>query len=238
MSKKIICLTGWGQKFDSLEFIFRDPLFDPIFFATSSLNYSVFDSAIEFFTNVKSSNLHCDILIGWSLGGQLALRLIAQKILNPQLLILIAPPFQMVKDKNIQAAMAPNVFAEFYHNFCKAPNQTLKKFSILSAMNDRNASEIYKNLEIKDDDFGCLKFWLEELKIFSCFNLDFSQMPRTIFFQGAGDTIVHASQAEYFKKRIKDFRLEVFKNCGHAPHLSDVEKFRKIIFAEFQILRR
>jgi pimeloyl-ACP methyl ester carboxylesterase len=57
-------------------------------------------------------------------------------------------------------------------------------------------------------------------------------MPRTIFFQGAGDMIVHSSQANYFKERIQNFRLEIFQNCGHAPHLSDVARMGKIILEE------
>ncbi len=230
MSKEIICLTGWGQKFDSLEFIFRESNFDPFF--VSSLNYSAAVDVEKFFSDVKFQNLNPEILVGWSLGGQLALRLIEQKILNPKLLILIAPPFQMVKSEKIAAAMAQNTFVEFREHFAAAPSQTLKKFSILTAMNDRNAADIARNLDVNDQNFDGLLYWLDELKRFSCFDFNFSEMPRTVFFQGAGDMIVHSSQADYFKERIKNFRLEIFKNCGHAPHLSDVAKMQKIILEE------
>jgi pimeloyl-ACP methyl ester carboxylesterase len=57
-------------------------------------------------------------------------------------------------------------------------------------------------------------------------------MPRTLYFHGAGDMIVHVSQSEYFQRNIKNFRLEIFKNCGHAPHLSDAERIKKIIVEE------
>lgn len=230
MSKEILCLSGWGQKFDSLEIIFNDSIFDPFF--VSSFDYSSLSSVEEFFSSIQSQNKNPEILIGWSLGGQLAIRLIEKKIISPKLLILLAPPFQMIKDSRIQAGMAKNTFDEFYKNFSQAPDQTLKQFAILTAMNDRHASEIARTLDIHDKNFEQLKFWLEELSRFSCFDVDFSDMPRTLFFQGAGDMIVHSSQADYFKQRIKNFRLEIFKNCGHAPHLSDVEKMRKIITEE------
>lgn len=233
MAKEVLCISGWGQKFDSLEFIFCEQIFDPIFFGKIlSLDYSSLTDVEEFFADVKSQNLNPDMLIGWSLGGQLALRLIEKKILNPKLLILIAPPFQMVKSEKITAAMTQNTFAEFRANLVKAPTQTLKQFSILTAMNDRNASGIARNLDVNDKNFDGLIYWLDELKRFSCFDLDFSKMPRTLFFQGAGDMIVHSSQAEYFKSCIENFRLEMFKNCGHAPQLSDIEKMRKIILEE------
>ncbi len=233
-SKKILCpkvffLSGWGQKFDSLESIF-----DPIFFA-QSFDYSKFDSVEKFFTAIEEQKLNPEILVGWSLGGQLAIRLIEKNILKPKLLILLAPPFQMVKDVRIQAGMAKTTFDDFYKNFSAAPTQTLKQFSILTAMNDRNASEIARTLDVNEENFEQLKFWLKELERFSCFDIDFSKMPRTLYFHGAGDMIVHASQAEYFKQRIKNLRLEIFKNCGHAPHLSDVEKMRKIILEEVDL---
>ncbi len=233
MSKKLLCFSGWGQKFDSLEFIFRDSIFDPIFFdQISSFDYSALLDVEEFFAEIKSQNLNSDVIVGWSLGGQLALRLIEKKILNPKLLILIAPPFQMVKSEKITAAMTQNTFSEFRANLVKAPTQTMKQFSILTAMNDRNANDIARNLDVNDKNFEGLVYWLDELKRFSCFDLNFSQMPRTLFFQGAGDMIVHFSQAEYFKERMPNFRLEIFKNCGHAPQLNDVERMRKIILEE------
>jgi pimeloyl-[acyl-carrier protein] methyl ester esterase len=234
-SSSILCLSGWGQNHNSLEVIFRELFFDPFFI--SSFDYSVCESTESFFTTIAAKNLNPEILVGWSLGGQLALRLVEKKIIKPKLLILIAPPFQMVKDERIQVAMAQKTFADFYQNFVQAPNKTLKQFAILTAMNDRNSSEIARNLNVTETNISQLKFWLEELKRFSCFNLDFSEMPRTLFFQGAGDMIVHPTQAEYFQARIKNLRLEIFKNCGHAPHLSDLEKMQKVIIEEIAKLK-
>jgi pimeloyl-ACP methyl ester carboxylesterase len=234
VSKNILCLSGWGQKSDSLEVIFKESFFDPFF--VSSFDYSTFGAPEDFFAAIKSQNLNPEILIGWSLGGQLALRLIEKQILAPKLLILLAPPFQMLKDERIHAGMSRATFTEFHKNFSQAPDKTLKQFSILTAMNDQNASGIARNLDIRDQNFDQLKFWLEELSRFSCFDMDFTNMPRTLFIHGAGDMIVHASQAEYFKERIKNCRLEIFKNCGHAPHLNDVEHLRKLIAEEIDLL--
>ncbi len=230
ISNKILCLSGWGQKFDSLE-----PVFSESFFV-SSFDYSGLSSVEKFFTEIESQKLNPDILVGWSLGGQLAIRLIERKILQPKLLILLAPPFQMIKDPRIQAGMAKTTFDEFYQNFSAAPTQTLKQFAILTAMNDRNAGEIARTLDVGEKNFEQLKLWLKELERFSCFDVDFTNMPRTLYFQGAGDMITHSSQAEYFRERIKNLRLEIFKNCGHAPHLSDPESLKKIIHEEIKQL--
>ncbi len=227
---KILCLSGWGQKFDSLEMIFQDQVFDPFF--VSSVNYAKCDSTEKFFAEIDKENP--EIVIGWSLGGQLAIRAIEKGIIAPKLLILLAPPFQMIKDSRIQAAMPQDVFDEFYKNFSAAPTKTLKEFSILTAMNDRNAGEIARNLDIDDKNFLQLKFWLEELQRFSCFDIDFTNMPRTLYFHGAGDMITHLSHSELFQQKIKNLRLEIFKNCGHAPHLSDLARLQEIILEEIK----
>ncbi len=232
-SKEALCLSGWGQKFDSLEHIFSESFFSSKF-RVKSIDYSSLRSAEEFFEEVDKKKINPEILVGWSLGGQLAIRLIEKKILQPKLLILIAPPFQMIKDSRIQAGMSKKTFDDFYRNFAMAPTQTLKQFAILTSMNDRNAKEIASTLDVSDKNFEQLKLWLKELERFSCFDVNFSETPRTLYFHGAGDMIVHVSQAEYFRERIKNFRLEIFNNCGHAPHLSDLDRFRKVICEEVE----
>lgn len=226
----ILSLSGWGQKADSLDFIFKDSAFDPFF--VRNFDYTKFDNLNNFFAEFDKQKLNPQIVIGWSLGGQLALRLIEKQIIKPKLLVLIAPPFQMVKDSKIVAGMSQKTYEEFYNNFSVSPNKTLKQFAILTAMNDRNSKEIARNLDINEDNFANLEFWLAELKRFSCFDLNFDKIPRTLFLQGEQDMIVHKFQSDYFKQRIKDFRLEMFEKCGHAPHLNDLERVRKLILEE------
>lgn len=224
-TKKVLCFSGWGQEFDSLE-----PIFDAKEFSNldvTSIDYSKFNGFDEFAKDFTLRNLDADFVIGWSLGGQIALRSIAKNLINPQKLILIAPPFQMVKDERIKAAMGQDTFKEFYENFAKSPNATLKKFSILTSMNDVHASLIAKNLHVSHENYRQWQCWLDELRDTSFFDFDFGNIPLTLFFHGKGDMIVHSLQANYFEERIEKFTLKQYSNCGHAPHLSDVEKFRQ-----------
>lgn len=231
--KSILCLSGWGQNYKSLEASFFENILEK--FNISSLNYSLSEGFLKFKDSYKFPP-NPEVIIGWSLGGQIALRLIQQKIFTPKLLVLIAPPFQMVKDARIQAGMSIKTYNEFFDNLSKAPDATLKKFSILSIMNDKNKSQIIKNLEISDENHQKLIIWLQELKDFSCFDFDFTNMPPTLFYIGAGDMVVHNSQSKYFADRINDFELHIFENCGHAPHLSDKELFNNILIEKLKNL--
>ena len=231
--KSILCLSGWGQNYKSLEASFFENILEK--FNISSLNYSLSEGFLKFKDSYKFPP-NPQVIIGWSLGGQIALRLIQHKIFTPKLLVLIAPPFQMVKDARIQAGMSIKTYNEFFDNLSKAPDATLKKFSILSIMNDKNKSQIIKNLDISDENHQKLIIWLQELKDFSCFDFDFTNMPPTLFYIGAGDMVVHNSQSKYFADRIDDFELHIFDNCGHAPHLSDKELFNNILIEKLKNL--
>jgi len=204
-------------------------------FNISSINYTKFTGFLNL-KNSFSTILEPDILIGWSLGGQISLRLIQEKIIKPKLLVLIAPPFQMVKDSRIHAGMSLKTYNDFYNNLSSSPDATLKKFAILSIMNDKNKLQIIKNLEISEENNQKLLIWLQELKDFSCFDLDFENIPQTLYFIGLGDMVVHHSQAKYFAERIKNFELHEFKNCGHAPHLNNSELFNDILIKKLKSL--
>lgn len=228
MVGEIICFSGWGQKYDSCEFIFDDIRYKN--YKISSIDYSQFGSTELFFDYVKSLNIKAKAILGWSLGGQLSLRLISKNFIACENLILIAPPFQLVKDSKIQAAMSLEAFNQFRSNFAIAQSKTLKQFSVLTAMNDRNSSQISRNLDICDENVDNLLYWLDELNNFSFFNYDLSNIGRTLYFHGIGDMIVHISQMEYFKNSLKNIICKTYDKCGHAPQYSNIDDMRNIIF--------
>lgn len=222
-----LCLSGWGQKFDSLNIIF-----DCLEFSKSDifhLDYSALNSFKDLCNFVRSHHQDLqkfDTVVGWSLGGQLSCRLIANKIISPKKLILIAPPFQFVKDGRINAAMPQSSYLKFMQDFKDCPNATLKKFSILTSLNDINAKKIAKNIDINNKNYLNLLNWLNELGDFSCFDINFSNFCEVLYFHGKGDMIVNIRQYKYFKERMANFSEIIFDNCGHAPHLSDLTSFR------------
>jgi pimeloyl-[acyl-carrier protein] methyl ester esterase len=207
-----LCFSGWAQSHLSLQNILSNN------FLVDYLDYSLFANYKSLVAKAKFVTNSPDIVMGWSLGGQIALRLLADKIIQTKLLVLLAPPFQMVKDARVQAGMPTKVAKDFYENLQKSPSDTLKKFSILTSLNDRNAKEISKTLDIANSN-NCLS-WLNELYNFSCFDLDFSQMPPTVYFHGKGDSVVNVAQSKYFEQKIPNIKIYLLDDCGHAPHIS------------------
>lgn len=214
----IVCLSGWAQKYNCLEDIFIDsPLKKK--YQIFSLDYCKEKNSDSFFARLAKINQN-SIVLGWSLGGQLLTRAIANKIINPSHLILIAPPFQMLKDSRLNCGMTKQLYLKVHQALSQDSSSMLKEFLTLMAMNDKNSREIINNLRVDQHNLEHLKFWYEELCAFSCFDLDFSDMPPTLYFHGLGDMVVHISQKNYFQNYIKNFKSVIFEKCGHAPHLS------------------
>lgn len=230
----ILCLAGWAQKPDSLKLIFPNL---PQKFSIIHFDYSRFCSVDEFFSALKNLRINPQIIIGWSLGGQLACRLIAEKIFYPQLLVLLAVPFQFVKSSRIAAAMPKNSFDSFRNNFINDSLEHLKRFSLLMMLNSSTrAKELEENLQIDEQNHPGLVFWLDELERFSCYDLDFNSFPRSLIIHGQGDVIINVLQAKIFAEKIPNSRLEILLNCGHCPQISNLEQLQELIYQELSII--
>jgi pimeloyl-[acyl-carrier protein] methyl ester esterase len=234
MSKTFLCLSGWAQKHDSLEIVFTNSSIKNIY-KINSLDYSKTNSVDELFVELKK-NTDCEIAMGWSLGGQILVRAIANNIISPKLLILLASPFQMLKDSRINSGMSQELYKKINIMLDNNSGDMLKEFLTLISMNDRNAKEIIRNLAVDEKNFEQIKFWYEELCRFSCFDLDMSKMPPILYFHGSGDVVVNIAQKEYFQKYCPNFKSIIFDKCGHAPHLSRLNEVRQAIEDEIKRL--
>ena len=209
---KITILSGFGQEPKALQNVFTNK-------DTIALNYL----QTKNFEDLLTRDLNAydnDVVIGWSLGGQVAIRLIEKQILKPKLLILIATPFQFVQDKE--------TFKQFQYILDENPEQALAYLANLSTYNDKNPEDVLKNM-INTENTDNLYFWLKELKNFNCFSVDFTNFPKTIYICGSGDMVVDHLQYKLFLKQIKDFELQIMFTCGHAPHFSHQNEFLNII---------
>ena len=240
----ILYLSGWAQNPESLS--------NSLSYLSSSYKIINFDytrfSVENCFLELKKLEINPKIIIGWSLGGQIAARLISEKIVSSQLLVLISAPFQFVKseqDKDITnlgiakfgidkfIAMPKAGFESFRNNFINNSAQTLEKFSLLMMLVKNNlAKDLARNLYIDEKNYLNLILWLEELGKFSCLDLDYSNFPRTLIIHGENDLVVNYSQAKVFASKITNSKLEILKNCSHCPHISNLPEMQKVIDQE------
>lgn len=192
-------LTGFGQS--DKQFL---DLFDSKFTGDNiSMEYHKYKNYDDLSKTVIKK--HYKGIVGWSLGGQIACRLLADKLITANHLLLISAPFKFVG----KYGLSDLVFNSFKLKLMQDHN-----FALESLAKKINSSV---KLETNEDKSNLLS-WLDELENFDCSSLDFTNFPTTIYLAGENDNIVSPKQIDLFRNKIKEFFDIIIKNCGHAPH--------------------
>jgi pimeloyl-[acyl-carrier protein] methyl ester esterase len=215
MGMKILALSGWGQPHDTLGSVAP---------TATHFDYAGYDQPEDALKAIAKAARGHDAVIGWSLGGQLAVRGIAAGLMQPKKLVLIGVPFQFVRSEEARIGMPRDKFQKFRDNYMKNPQRTLNKAWELVALNDKNPHNIKAQFEKYDHEEMLGKNWLRWLDLldgFSCLELDFSGFPPSLLLHGAQDAVVDAAQAQEFEKRIPQARNIILGGAGHAPHWHD-----------------
>ena len=191
---KITILSGFGQEPKTFKNVFTNK--DVI--ALDYLQTKNFEDLLT--RDLKPYDN--EVVIGWSLGGQVAIRLIEKQILKPKLLILIATPFQYVQNETNKIGVMPSNFESFRNVLNFDSIEALKYLAYLSAGGDENNNDVILNMNNNKTNENLIN-WLDQLKDFSCFNISFKNFPKTIYICGASDAVIDCLQYEYFQERIE-----------------------------------
>lgn len=193
-------LTGFGQS--DKQFL---DLFDSKFTGDNiSMEYHKYKNYEDLSKTVIKK--HYKGIVGWSLGGQIACRLLADRLITADHLLLISTPFKFTGEYGLSDLVFNSFKLQLMQDFDTALNSLLI-----------NKIDSSVKLEPNEDKSNLLS-WLDELENFDCSSLDFSNFPTTIYLAGENDNIVSPKQIDLFRNKIKDFADIIIKNCGHAPH--------------------
>lgn len=214
----VITLSGWGQPVDALSSIFPE---------ASCLDYGAFDDIEAFYQSV--SGKECDILVGWSLGGQLALRLLSAGHITARHLVLLATPFQFVSSDDIVVGVDQGTIFGFKELLRSNPEGAFRRFNALVARNDADEKVIRRQLKTEQLPAGQWLYWLEQLEKFSCHQINFEKIPTTLVIHGVQDALVDINQTGLFYSVIKHCRVHTMDHCSHAPHLHDLAEVKEVI---------
>lgn len=205
---RTIAFSGWGQPPTAP----RSVIFD-----ASPIDYMRYSSIEALFSSLPV--MECDTLIGWSLGGQLAIRAVANGIIQPKRLLLISTPFHFSHpDADI-----------FYQAVETQPELALKRFRLMIAEGDSNQKAVIRELGIATPPPPTLTYWLKELYNFNCNTIDYTSFPPTLIIHGEQDHIVPVAQAEELASQFPHSKLVIFSHAAHAPHLHDSKKICRMI---------
>lgn len=220
---KTLTLSGWGQPCNALADVAPD---------ATHFDYADFLSVEDALAGIAEAAKNHDFIIGWSLGGQLAVRAIAAGLMMPEKMVLIGVPFQFVRNENLLLGMPQDKFQKFRDNYEKNPVRTLAKASELVAMGDEKIEQIRAYLQKynpQENPSTNWLHWLDMLNGFSCNSLDFNNFPPTLLLHGKQDAVVAHNQVAEFEKHIPNAKNISFVGAGHAPHWHDIEAVKRHI---------
>ncbi len=228
---RILTLSGWGQPYDALAEAFPD---------ATHLKYSHLPSmqqALELIADTNTGKGY-DAIVGWSLGGRLAVQAILAGIVKPQKIALIASAFQFSRSTDLPLGIPRDQYEKFRGNYQRNALRTLDKGWELIIKGDKHADRIRARFsETAKQDM--LKYdwlrWLDELNGLTLHGRSLENMPPTLLLHGVQDVVVAPDQSQHYKKLLPQSQLVMLDDCGHAPHWHDpvlvresVEKFIRV----------
>ena len=178
------------------------------------------------------------IVMGWSLGGQVALQL--AQCLSLSALVLVSTTPRFVASTDWSSGMGEEVFAQFFARLHENHLRTVQDFLSLQVRGDVQASEtlsqlketllqspadieaLYEGLDIlRDTDLRAL---LPQLNI------------PTLVITGEYDRITHPSAGEYIAEAMPQSQFKLCQRAGHAPFISHQSWFVQQLQDFFQTL--
>jgi pimeloyl-[acyl-carrier protein] methyl ester esterase len=167
--------------------------------------------------------------IGWSLGGQIALRAALREPERVPALAVVAGTPCFVQGEGWPHAMAEETLRQFAADLAADHRHTLERFLALQVRGDREARATLRTLrhdlfERPDPVPAALRAGLDLLQ-----GVDLrSQLPAltcpVLWLLGARDTLVPASVAGEVAQLLPQARIEVVPQAAHAPFLSHPER--------------
>ncbi|MDR2877299.1 MAG: pimeloyl-ACP methyl ester esterase BioH [Chromatiales bacterium] len=177
-------------------------------------------------------------LVGWSLGGMVALMLALTSPARVRQLILVGTSPQFVADNHWPHAMSAATLCAFAEQLRENHRATLERFLALQVMGCPDGRRTLTQLKAAlsaapTPDPQALTQGLAILRERSLLSqLGDVHVPVTII-HGERDTLVPLAGAKAMAARLQNARLHILRGAGHAPFISHAEQFRSLLEAGF-----
>ncbi|MCC6303010.1 MAG: pimeloyl-ACP methyl ester esterase BioH [Gammaproteobacteria bacterium] len=174
----------------------------------------------------------CD-LIGWSLGGMVALRLAADHPDRVGRLILVAATPQFVVRPGWKHALAPEVLDGFAARLRADPAGTVRQFLALQVLGSEQERPALARLRAllsaaPAPHPAALDAGLAILRGTSLLPLLDRIVPPVTLIHGRRDTLIPWTAARAMQERLPQARLHLLPGAAHAPFLSHAEEFLRL----------
>lgn len=223
----LVLIHGWGcdsrtwqPLLESLQKLASVTLIDlPGFGESASLPEFSLDAVLD---QIATQLPQDAVVMGWSLGGMLAVQLAAHFPDRIRGVITLAANVKFVAAPDYPAAMPRAINRQFNQGFAQDPQATLKLFSGLLAQGDAEERSLLKQLR-RSDVGPVTDNWLQALQLLSVLDNRelFAQLAQPgLHLLAEKDALVPVAAAELMAKINPQQEIRVLDNTAHALHWS------------------
>lgn len=234
--KNLVLIHGLGASAERWDLVM--PIFSKYFtvYVPDLIGFGLSDKpsadyTTEFFTRfvtlfLRELGIKKAIIMGSSLGGQIAVEYASTNQTSVEKLILVSPAGAM---KQSTPALDAYIMAALYPD----PDSAKNAFSIMTG-NNKTVSQttidsFVQRMLMPNAKFAFMStlLGLKNAPEIST-KLEILGIP-TLVIWGELDPVIPIKYAEYFIKNIRDCRFYQMKDCGHTPYVEDPPEFAKIV---------
>ena len=174
------------------------------------------------------------IVLGWSLGGLIALQLAVRHPALVERLILVASSPRFARSDDWPCGMNPNTLADFAGQLAQDYHATVQRFLALQAMGSTHAREEIRFLrealvQAREPNPAALLGGLQLLQ-YSDLRPQLADIHcPTLIINGERDRLVSPQTGKTLSQAIPRARHVVVKGAGHAPFLSHTDTFVELV---------
>lgn len=218
---KILTINGWSLPHDGLLELFPN---------AAVSDYSAHEN-LDSWLAAHAKDEPWDLVVGWSLGGHLAMEALRRDVIKTSQLVLMSAPLQFVRNDHLADAMPRPTFAQFKKNYDDDSRRTATRFAALTAMGDAAEYRIKQKMPSVESmaDKARWQHWLHYLEHASHVPHALDTVPPTLIIHGAQDAIVPVAQARHWHAKLPGSELLLLPKAGHAPHWHDADLVRQAI---------
>jgi pimeloyl-[acyl-carrier protein] methyl ester esterase len=174
------------------------------------------------------------IVLGWSLGGLVAIELAKLFPHKISQLILVASNPKFVQTADWKYAVAEQVFVNFANELKKDIKKTIKRFIAIQSMGSKTAKEDIKMIAGLIEQHGYANYdtlnkGLDILLSADQRNTLLSLTLPVLMIAGNRDQLVNIAALDFLCKHSEYISLETITGAGHAPFISHFEIFLSLI---------
>ncbi len=242
MNHPLVFLHGWGQS-ERIWFQQRQ-LFPDAVFINLPGHGGAADAPLELWLQIVVDQLPAEpaVLVGWSLGGMLAMEIACRWPERCAAIALISstPSFRL-RD-GWEHGCSQEVFSDFEQAVVSQSAKAMNRFFALMMIGDNLSRSAYNTLAREavnrqsPTTAAGMKAGLELLSTIDLRSqLHALSMP-TLMMHGKQDAIVPFTASRALANTLPKAQLQAFKTCGHAPFLTQAEAFNTILNNWWQTL--